>query len=110
MRPTKNGEEGMNENRLNCWEFMKCERQPGGLLAEERGVCPAAIDTTHDGKNGGRCCWVIAGTFCEGEIQGTFAVKYDLCKQCDFYALVKEEEHPYFKLSATILNAIQKKM
>jgi hypothetical protein len=24
VKPTQNGEEDMNENRLNCWEFTKC--------------------------------------------------------------------------------------
>ncbi len=98
--------------KLNCWEFKKCGRESGGKNVSEFGVCPAVnehkANEIHDGKNGGRCCWVIAGTFCEGEIQGTFAKKYDHCKQCDFYAIVKEEEHPYFILSATIINAIQK--
>ena len=52
--------------KKNCWEFTKCERQPGGLLEDEKGVCPAAVDTKHDGKNdgenGGRYCWKVAGT------------------------------------------------
>jgi hypothetical protein len=64
----------MSEKKLNCWEFMKCERQPGGLLAEERGVCPASIDPTHNGKNGGnnagRYCWKVAGTMCENLPKG----------------------------------------
>ncbi len=97
VRHTKNGEEGMDENKLDCWEFMKCERQPGGLLAEERGVCPAAIDTTHDGKNGGknagRYCWKVAGTVCETKTVGSFARMIKNCGSCcNFYHKVKMEE------------------
>jgi hypothetical protein len=100
VRPAKNGGEGMSENKLNCWEFIKCERQPGGLLAEERGVCPASIDTTHDGKNGGknagRYCWKVAGTLCEGnegKILGSFAAMIKNCGSCcHFYQKVKREE------------------
>ena len=90
----------MSENKLNCWEFMKCERQPGGLLAEERGVCPASIDPTHDGKNGGnnagRYCWKVAGTMCEnneGKAVGYFAAMLKNCGSCcNFYQKVKTEE------------------
>ena len=81
--------------KLNCWEFKKCGREPGGHNTEH-GVCPAAVDTnldgSHDGKNAGRACWVVAGTLCEGEVQGTFAKKYVGCEQCDFYQAVVEEE------------------
>ena len=81
--------------KLNCWEFKKCGREPGGHN-KDQGVCPAAVDTnldgSHDGKNAGRACWVVAGTLCEGEVQGTFAKKYAGCEQCDFYQAVVEEE------------------
>ncbi len=46
---------------INCWEFFNCGREPGGLRAEELGVCPVAIDLSKDGINegraAGRCCW-----------------------------------------------------
>jgi hypothetical protein len=75
---------------------LRCERQPGGKLAETHGVCPATIDSTVDGinggKNGGRCCWDIAGTFCFGEVQGIFARKVQDCMDCDFFWLVADEE------------------
>jgi len=39
------------------------------------GVCPAATfeaaDGFCEGKNGGRACVYITGTFCSGTIQGT---------------------------------------
>ncbi len=46
----------------------------------------------HEGKNGGRSCWVVAGTFCKGQIQGTFAQKARNCSNCDFFHYVKNEE------------------
>ncbi|MBW1827057.1 MAG: hypothetical protein JRI78_08720 [Deltaproteobacteria bacterium] len=58
----------------------------------EYGICPAARDTSLDGmnqgKSGGRACWAISGTLCEGKVQGTFAVKLSDCKQCSFFKLV----------------------
>lgn len=35
---------------------------------------------------------MIAGTYCKGEVQASFAKKFSNCKECDFYKLVKEEE------------------
>jgi hypothetical protein len=84
--------------KLNCWEFKKCNREPGGRLAGELGICPASTDTSfhkvHDGMNGGRACWVIAGTFCGGAIQGSEAQKQHNCWRCDFFQHVKKEEEP----------------
>ena len=99
-----------NKVKINCWEFKKCGRQPGGSHTHDLGTCPAAmekkLDGTHGGKNGGRSCWVIAGTLCKGEIQGSFAQKYKSCEICDFYKKVKEEEFPKFMLSALILKKL----
>jgi hypothetical protein len=82
--------------RLNCWELKKCGREPGGAKVEELGVCPATTETSangiNGGKNGGRICWAIAGTFCEEKIQGTIAKKKFSCMNCDFFKLVAEEE------------------
>jgi hypothetical protein len=83
--------------KRNCWEFMECGREPGGAFVGERGVCSAAIDTTHDGKNGGtnagRYCWKVAGTLCGGKTEGYFASMLRNCSSCcNFYELVKGEE------------------
>ncbi len=98
--------------KTNCWEFKKCGREPGGFRVAELGICPAAerpyLDGTHGGKNAGRACWVIAGTFCGGAVQGTFAQKYKTCEQCDFYRQVKQEERHMFVLSATLLSELKK--
>lgn len=82
--------------KLNCWEFMKCTRVTGGEKASEMGVCPVAeeqkTDGIHGGIKGGRCCWMIAGTFCKGKPQGTFVQKIGDCLKCDFYKMVMYEE------------------
>lgn len=82
--------------RQNCWEFKQCGREPGGPKAPELGICPAATDVSCDGMNGGknagRICWAVAGTFCGGRVQGTFAEKQLSCMTCDFFKVVKEEE------------------
>ena len=75
---------------------MKCGRQPGGDRVDEQGVCPAAKDDSYDrincGKNAGRFCWAVAGTFCGGNVQGTFADKKDSCLSCGFFNKVRAEE------------------
>lgn len=99
------------KTKLNCWEFKRCGRQPGGAAVHDKGICPATtekrLDGTHDGVNAGRACWVVAGTLCKGEVQGSFAQKYKNCERCDFYQKVKEEEFPKFKFSAVLLNNIK---
>lgn len=59
--------------KIQCWEFMKCGRDKDATVK-----CPAY-------PHFGRICWVVAGTFCEGKIQGTFAQKFEDCRKCDFY-------------------------
>jgi hypothetical protein len=92
--------------KLNCWEFTKCGREQGGLLAEEMGVCHAAtvkrMDGINSGKNGGRICWAIAGTLCEGKLEGTHASRSCGCRLCDFYIKVKEEEGKNFIETAIV--------
>jgi hypothetical protein len=69
-------------DKKNCWEVMKCGREPGGKNAEELGVCPASTDErlsgTHGGKHAGRACWVIAGTFCDSVVQGAGHVRAEV--------------------------------
>jgi hypothetical protein len=83
--------------KLNCWEFEKCGREPGGAKVTEHGICPAATDTTVNGINegtmGGRICWAIAGTFCHEKVKGKFAKDKFSCMSCDFFKLVSEEEN-----------------
>lgn len=96
---------------MNCWEFKKCGRQPGGAKAAELGVCPAATTTSVDGvnggRNGGRACWVLAGTLCGGVVQGTFAAKCANCLKCEFFVLVKGEENRAFLGASQILEKLK---
>jgi len=97
--------------KKNCWEFKNCGRQEGGKYVNDLGICPAAtekrLEGVHGGTNAGRACWVIAGTLCKGEIQGSFAKKYKRCEQCDFYREVKKGEGMKFIFSAVLLSKIK---
>ena len=93
--------------KLNCWEFKKCGRQPGGAKAAELGVCPASEERRLNGVNGGRCagrgCWALTGTLCGGKVQGTYATKLGNCMQCEFFKLVQQEEGSGYKGAKDIL-------
>lgn len=65
---------------LSCWEIKKCGREKGGANEKTLGCCPAYPDHGHS-------CWIIAGTFCSGEIHGTFAQKETVCIECEVYSL-----------------------
>lgn len=64
----------------NCWEIKKCGREKGGKNEKTLGMCPAYPKNGHS-------CWIIAGTFCKGEVQGTFAKKQKICTICEVYKL-----------------------
>ncbi len=91
--------------RENCWEVMKCGRQTGGENVHDLGECIAALSSQYDGlnkgKHGGRFCWVITGTLCKGEKQGTYAKKLKSCLDCKFLKQVNEEEGRFFILTPT---------
>jgi hypothetical protein len=56
--------------RMNCWEHRKCGREAN---------CPAYPDH-------GRACFVVTGTWCRGEKQGSYEAKIEKCRvTCDFY-------------------------
>ncbi len=82
--------------KANCWDVMTCGR---GLASVE--PCPAALDATCDGVNGGmnagRICWTVPGTFCSGEIQGDFLDKQETCLACRFFLQVRHEEGQEFR-------------
>lgn len=98
------------KEKVNCWEYKNCGRNEGGNHVHDMGICPSAeeqrLDGVHGGINGGRACWVISGTLCRGEVQGTFAQKFKSCLACDFYRHVKQDEHPNFSLSAALLKRL----
>jgi len=97
--------------KKNCWEVMNCGREPGGRNAEASGVCPAStderLDNVHGGSNAGRTCWVVAGTFCEGRVQGTFAQKLKDCSSCEFYRQVRIEEGADYQTALVLLKKLK---
>ena len=101
----------MKNEKLNCWEFFKCGREPLGSKADELGVCDTAIDKSFDGINHGKCagrfCWAVAGTYCKGKVQGTFAEKLKNCVNCEFFKKVQNEESGR---DANLLNLILKNL
>jgi len=58
----------LKEGQVRCWEKKNCSKKN----------CPAYH------KQGIRC-WLVAGTFCDGKVQGEFALKYKSCTECDVY-------------------------
>jgi len=95
--------------KINCWEFKKCGREPGGAKTAALGICPAAEDAAatgmNGGRNGGRLCWALTGTLCGGKVQGTFAEKLMNCLACEFYGLVRSEEGASFKSAKDLRRA-----
>jgi hypothetical protein len=83
-------------HKLNCWEFNNCEFASDGEKTDSF-TCPAASESSADGvnggRNGGRICWAIAGTFCNDKIHGLFAKEKNSCLSCEFFKLVAEEEN-----------------
>ncbi|MCB2183043.1 MAG: hypothetical protein KQH63_13495 [Desulfobulbaceae bacterium] len=100
----------MTTKTVNCWEFKGCGREPGGNNVDEFGVCPASteksMDGIHRGDNAGRACWIIAGTYCGGQVQGSYAAKSANCSKCDFFNLVVEEEQTSVHDATHLLEAL----
>lgn len=78
--------------KLNCWQVKHCGREYGGINVEKDGLCPVVkaskLNGAHFGKNGGRCCWAVAGTFSGKSPTCSFSKKLDSCEECDFYQFV----------------------
>lgn len=96
---------------MNCWQYKKCGREPGGQKALELGICSASIEKRvngiNHGVNGGRACWAITGTLCGGKVQGTFAAKLANCMQCEFYQAVGSEEEANHESAKDILSKLR---
>ncbi|MBI5869360.1 MAG: diguanylate cyclase [Actinobacteria bacterium] len=56
------------ESLATCWKQLGCDKED----------CPAF------GLEHSRC-WLIAGTFCRGQVQGKFARKLKDCRLCEIY-------------------------
>lgn len=61
-----------------CWESKKCGKKD----------CPAYENPDHR-------CWMISGTFCRDEIQGSYHEKMEACSKCDFYQHMMENKAVY---------------
>ena len=87
----------------NCWEVQQCGREPGGANVGEGRPCPVAVNVRYNainnGKNGGRVCWTVPGSFCHDGKRRTFAERLSFCVVCDFYRRVKLEEQRGFRLN-----------
>lgn len=57
-----------DERLATCWRELGCDQED----------CPAF------GREHTRC-WLVAGTFCRGEVQGKFARKLNDCRLCRIY-------------------------
>lgn len=55
-----------NPGIIRCWERLGCDKRD----------CPSYGKTR---------CWAVAGTFCHGNVQGTFAQKIGDCRKCVVY-------------------------
>lgn len=103
---------GITMRKLNCWEFKRCGRQPGGSNVHDLGECPAACTSATNGLNDGRCggrvCWAVSGTLCGGQAQGSFAKKIPACLDCDFYKIVAAEQGDRVESINTILTLLKK--
>jgi GlcNAc-P-P-Und epimerase len=101
----------MATKKRNCWEVMQCGRGPADRISNQEDICPAArdirLDGVHGGLNSGRACWVVAGTFCGGEVQGTFARKIEACQTCQFFQQVLREERGDFQKTISLLQRLK---
>ena len=83
----------------NCWEHKACGREPGGIHTRRKGICPSATHLVshgvNDGKNAGRYCWSVAGTFAE-EVHCECAEHEPTCMTCVHFKKVKIEEGAAF--------------
>jgi hypothetical protein len=81
--------------KMNCWEIKKCGREIGGANVDDLGVCLTATYSEYNGinggRNGGRVCWAITGTLCNGNVSGTLAEKQSYCTTCSFFRMVIQE-------------------
>jgi chemotaxis signal transduction protein len=57
-----------------CWETKNCNKKD----------CPAY-------KNMDLRCWIISGTFCRDEVQGSYHEKIEACRKCEFYRSANEQ-------------------
>lgn len=67
----------MKSPKENCWDDLKCP-------PERKDCCPAYAESR------GRECWLVTGTRCEGETQGSYAEKINHCRNCPHYQKINK--------------------
>ncbi len=81
-------------NKNNCWQFMQCGKELGGLKAAD-GVCPVAAKASEDdqgnGGLGGRLCWILAETL-QYTVRCSEHHHPSSCFSCEFRYKVMTEE------------------
>jgi diguanylate cyclase (GGDEF)-like protein len=83
-----------NSHLIKCWETKNCGKKD----------CPSY-------KSENLRCWQVAGTFCGGKLQGTFAQKYGNCKECDvFRAACATEADTIGEQFNNLLHLLQEKV
>jgi len=76
-----------------CWETKKCEYK-GCPIYGQRNIR----------------CWQIAGTHCEGKVQGQFAEKFSDCKECEVYKeSVRDPVHEIGETFNNMMHILQSK-
>ena len=85
---------------MNCWEFKKCGREPGGKNSQRLGTCRASIENkfngVNHGVNAGRYCWKVKiSEENNNESDKTLSAIMN-CIECDFFIKVKAEEKNKF--------------
>jgi len=83
-------------NKLNCWEFMKCGKGPDSAINNGADICPVAsaviADGLNGGENGGRICWIISENYFKNKIQCSENKVSHSCYACEFRYLVTMDE------------------
>ena len=67
--------EAQKANLKTCWQEKNCGKPE----------CPAYGSRDHR-------CWMISGTYCRNEIQGSFHEKIEACRKCNFYQSMQEQK------------------
>lgn len=86
-----------DEGLATCWRTLDCDYEE----------CPVY------GRETARC-WLIAGTFCRGEVQGKFAKKLQDCRLCEVYQQATDdpvkEIDENFRAMSYLLNERQEEL
>jgi hypothetical protein len=87
---------GIQDKKLNCWEFMKCGREGRNGKKVRSDICPVASSASgnglNGGLNGGRICWMIAGTCCNRNGGCSARNRKSSCVSCEFRSMVIKQE------------------